>query len=69
MLKRLTILLTAEQYYTSQRNINVIRIQVFMTICNFYAQYRNSETFENSADTAFPLFIKSDTFQFHNMRK
>ena len=69
MLKRLTILLAIEQYYTYQSNINVIRIQILMTICNFYAQYRNSETFENIADTALSLFIKSDTFHFPNTRK
>ena len=69
MLKRLTMLLITEQYYTYQSNINVIHIQIIMTICNFYAQYRNSETFENSADTTFQLFIKSDTFHFANMRK
>ena len=69
MLRRLTILLTAEQYYSHHSNINAIHIQILMTICNFYAQYRNSETFENSADTTFQLFIKSDTFHFANMRK
>ena len=69
MLKRLTILLTTKQYYTYHSNINVIRIQILMTICNFDAQYRNSETFENSADTALSLFIKSNTYHFPNMRK
>ena len=69
MLKRLTILLTAEQYYTYQRNINVIRIQILMTICNFYTQYRNNETFENSADTALLLFIQSNTYHFLIMKK
>ena len=69
MLKRLTILLAIEQYYTYQSNINVIRIQILMTICNFYAQYRNSETFENDAYTTLSLFIKSDMYHFSNMRK
>ena len=69
MLKRLTMLLITEQYYTYQSNINVIHIQIIMTICNFYAQYRNSETFENSADTALLLFIKLNTYHFPNMKK
>ena len=69
MLKRLTILLTAEQYYTSQRNINVIRIQILMMICNYHAQYRNNETFENSADTELLLFIKSNTYHIPIMKK
>ena len=69
MLRRLTILLTAEQYYSHHSNINAIHIQILMTICNFYAQYRNSETFENSADTALLLFIKLNTYHFPNMKK
>ena len=69
MLKRLTILLTLEQYYTYDSNINVIRVQILMTICNFGAQYRNSETFENSADTELLLFIKSNTYHIPIMKK
>ena len=69
MLKRLTILPAAEQYYTCHSNINAIRIQFLMTICNFDTQYRNSETFENIADTELSLFIKSDTYHFSNVRK
>ena len=69
MLKRRRILRKTEQHYTYQSNIRIIHIQILMTICNFYAQYRNSETFENIADTALSLFIKSDTFHFPNTRK